>query len=57
MTKDAIVKRFKSLWRSVDDEVKHDKVAKQQAWSDFTDALCKDGQITEHQYNTWSNPF
>lgn len=26
------------------------------AWNDFTDFLCKDGHITQRQYNTWSHP-
>ena len=25
-------------------------------WNDFTDFLCKDGMISERQYNTWSHP-
>lgn len=29
----------------------------QQAWAFYTDALCKAGQITERQYNTWATPF
>lgn len=34
-----------------------DKVALREAWNNYTDSLCKDGMITEHQYDTWSNPF
>ena len=26
-------------------------------WSSYTDYLCKDGQITDKQYNSWSTPF
>jgi hypothetical protein len=33
-----------------------DKPARRTAWNDFTDMLCKDGQITDHQYNNWSHP-
>lgn len=36
---------------------KNDKPAKAEAWNDYTDALCKNGQITVKQYNSWSNPF
>ena len=25
-------------------------------WNDYTDALCKDGQITDRQYNNWLAP-
>jgi len=34
-----------------------DKVARRCAWNDYTDALCKNRTITEHQYNNWTNPF
>lgn len=34
-----------------------DKVALRTAWNDFVDTLQKDGQITEHQANTWRNPY
>jgi len=26
-------------------------------WGNWTDILCKDGEITETKYNTWSNPY
>lgn len=28
----------------------------QQAWIFFTDGLCRDGQITTRQFDTWGNP-
>lgn len=28
-----------------------------EAWDYYTDALCKSGQITDRQWNTWSTPF
>lgn len=34
-----------------------DKIARWEAWNNFTDMLCKDGQITDHQYSTWVSPF
>lgn len=33
-----------------------DSCAKRGAWHDFTDMLCKDGEITQKQYETWDNP-
>lgn len=33
-----------------------DTPAKLEDWHAFTDMLLKDGEITEHQYNTWDNP-
>lgn len=34
-----------------------DIIAKRESWSYFTDSLCKDGMITQKQYDNWSNPF
>lgn len=36
---------------------KTDIVAIRTAWNDWTDSLCKSGQITLRQYETWTNPF
>ena len=33
-----------------------DKPLRDQAWNDYTDALCKDGKITDWQYNNWIHP-
>lgn len=38
-------------------EYKNDVVAKRQAFVDFIDALHRDGEITDRQANTWTNPF
>ena len=35
----------------------NDKVALRESWNNYTDSLCKDGLITERQYNTWTQPF
>lgn len=29
----------------------------QEMWTAYVDTLCKDGQITDKQYNNWSTPF
>lgn len=34
-----------------------DADARRQAWNDYTDQLCREGRITMHQYESWSNPF
>ena len=34
-----------------------DKPMRDEAWNNFTDALCKDKQITRKQYETWTHPF
>jgi hypothetical protein len=33
-----------------------DTVAFSEAWNDWTDSLCKDGQISDWQYANWSHP-
>ena len=33
-----------------------DLPARREAWNDYTDDLCKSGQISERQYNNWSQP-
>ena len=38
-------------------DIRSDKIAMRESWSNFTDSLCKDGMITDSQYNRWSNPF
>ncbi len=35
----------------------HDRPAMREAWNNYTDYLCKDGQITDKQYATWTGPF
>lgn len=34
-----------------------DRIYMRETWSYFTDMLCKDGYITESQYERWSNPY
>jgi len=29
---------------------------RREEWNNWTDSLCKDGQITLHQYETWIHP-
>ena len=29
---------------------------RREAWNNYTDALCKDGMISDWQYNNWSQP-
>lgn len=35
----------------------YDYLMLQQAWAFYTDGLCKDGEITNKQWNTWETPF
>ena len=45
-----------SIISQYEQDGKIDKPARRQAWNDFTDMLCKDGQITENQYMNWRQP-
>lgn len=33
-----------------------DMPARSEAWNNWTDSLCKDGQITKWQFNNWTCP-
>ena len=33
-----------------------DYIARSEAWNNWTDSLCKDGQISDWQYENWSHP-
>ena len=34
-----------------------DIIALSEAWNNWTDALCKEGRLTESQYDNWDNPY
>jgi hypothetical protein len=34
-----------------------DAIAKREHWNNLTDLLCKEGTLTQLQYETWDNPF
>ncbi|MCA1800411.1 MAG: hypothetical protein LC650_03880 [Actinobacteria bacterium] len=34
-----------------------DRAMRYESWNVFTDMLCKEGRITEEQYNDWSAPI
>ncbi len=54
-----------SLWRSeilpqikrlYEQDGKPDYIARSESYNNYTDMLCKDGTITQHQYMTWTHP-
>ena len=56
MTYKDAVKEFKSSYRDL--FIKRvDYLTGQLAWATYVDGLCKDGQITQRQYDTWATPF
>lgn len=48
---------FKSLCAEINYELGLDPIMDREFYNDYTDSLCKDGMITEKQYETMPNPF
>lgn len=62
MTKREALREFRELIlpevrRKYEADGRVDRVARAEAWSNWTDALRKERRITAHQDRTWSNPF
>ena len=53
MTYKDAVKNFKNMLPNG----KYDYCSVQLMWAEYTDCLCKDGEITQKQWNTWETPF
>jgi hypothetical protein len=58
-TKTEVLREFREniLPAIVQQYGKDDHIAIREAWNNYTDALCKDGVISSHQYDSWTNPF
>jgi len=58
-TKAQALQQFRYNWKVSTKGTKwaEDVIAKREAWNNFTDALCKEGYITDSQYDRWTNPF
>lgn len=54
MTKASAVARFKA--EVLGNIPPLDQPALDQAWNNYTDMLCKSGEITMKQYETWTHP-
>ena len=60
MTKAEAVKLFRFIYKVKAIQLGYrrgDEVAKRTEWNDYTDALCKDGLITQKQYENCDHPF
>lgn len=57
MTKPQAVADFQETFRPVMADLRRDRVALREEWSNYTDSLCKSGLITIRQYETWTSPF
>lgn len=53
MTKKEAISNFLEQYN----DQRNDKTWKYYAWLDYTDYLCKHGQITAKTYDNWTNPF
>lgn len=56
MTKAEAVRQFKREYRKLYIE-RADYWTAQLAWSEFTDYLNREGEITDKQFSNWSTPF
>ena len=59
-TKAQVLEQFRYNWKVAtmsNPNLKGDVVAKREDWNNFTDMLCKCGEISMNQYNNWTNPF
>ena len=60
MTKVQAFESFVSLFGDCFDfrrALANDRIAIEESWNNYTDMLCKDGEITARQYDTWIHPF
>jgi len=66
MTREQAIEQFKEyqlpsiikdeLDRGIDGVYRIDEVMRSEAWSHFTDSLCKGHEISDWQYMNWSTP-
>ena len=59
-TKRQALKEFKWVWQRILSEqpnYKGDSIAKREAFNNFIDSLNEDGEVTDEQAATWTNPF
>lgn len=58
MKKAQATKLFEQVFFGTDSfGLQEDRAAVQYAWQLFIDALCKNGEITQEQYNSWTFPW
>lgn len=55
MTKAEALKEFREFY--MPHIPRGDVIWQREEWNNYTDMLCKERRITQHQYNTWDNPF
>ena len=50
-------KQVLAMFRESHTISKTDSIMNRENFHNFTDYLCKNGEITDKQYNNWSNPY
>ena len=56
MTKAEAIRHFRITYKTAGYQ-RGDVIAKRTEWNDYTDFLCKEGFITQKQYENWGQPF
>jgi len=57
LTKVQVLESFTYCYDDLKAAVKKDTIAVAEEWSNYTDMLHRDGEITDWQVNNWANPF
>lgn len=55
LTKEQVLQMFREVHQGAFE--RGDDIARREAWNNYTDMLCKNGEISVKQYENWSNPF
>ena len=61
MTRDEAIEIFDNhilpiVKQNMEPDGQIDIPARSEAWNNWTDAMCKDGQISDWQYENWTHP-
>ena len=59
-TKAQVLEQFRYNWKVAtmqNPALRGDVIAKREDWNNFTDMLCKCGEISMYQYENWTQPF
>ena len=61
MTRDEAIEIFDNhilpiVKQNMEHDGQIDEPARSEAWNNWTDAMCKDGQISDWQYENWTHP-
>ena len=57
LTRKQVVNEFKGCFADELKTLRGDKIAKNELFWNWADAMCKEGYISNAQFNRWSSPF